>query len=162
MVTVVVNPTPDVLASAETVCDGGTTSVAITNPNGVSGTTFSWTIGTVTGTVSGQTAGSGTVITQTLSSTAGGTVEYLITATANGCSSAPFSVVVTVEPLPVGTPVAQGTYFVCSGESLNITPVADIVGTTFTWTGDNGSGGTGNITRPCERRAYNVGHRSDV
>ena len=56
------------------------------------------------------------------------------------------SVVVTVDPLPIGTPVASGTYESCSGETLSIVPAADIGLTTFVWSGDNGSGGSGNIT----------------
>ncbi|MEP2771800.1 MAG: PKD-like domain-containing protein [Fulvivirga sp.] len=127
------------------ICDGETSNVLISNPNSVSGTTFNWTIGTVTGTVSGQVAGSGNVITQTLSSTAGGSVEYLITPTANGCVGASISRTIVVDPIPVGNAVSAGTYEVCAGTMLAITPTTNVAGSTFTWFGDNGSGGTGDI-----------------
>lgn len=52
-----VSPVPDASASNQTICSGQTTSVSITNPNGVFGTTFSWTV-SVSG-VSGASNGSG-------------------------------------------------------------------------------------------------------
>ncbi len=145
-ITVRVNPTPDASASGQSICSGSTSNVVLTNPNGVSGTTFSWTIGTVTGTVSGQLAGSGTVISQALSSAAGGSVQYLVTPSANGCAGTPIPVVVTVAPIPVGVSVASGVNKICSGSTLNIIPTTNVPGATFTWSGSNGSGGSGNIT----------------
>ena len=137
---------PDALASPQSICDGDITNVIITNPNTVTGTTFSWTIGTVTGTVSGQNSGNGNVITQTLASAAGGTVEYLIVPSANGCDGTILPVIVTVDPIPIGTAVPAGTYFACSGETLSIAPITNVPSSTFIWVGDNGSGGTGNLT----------------
>ncbi|MBL7857635.1 MAG: PKD domain-containing protein, partial [Cyclobacteriaceae bacterium] len=134
------------LASSQDICSGGTTNIGITNPSNVSGTTFSWSIGTITGTVAGQFPGSGTVISQTLTSAVGGTVDYIITAYINGCPGASTTVTVTVDPIPVGNSVASGTHVICSGTSLNITPTLSIGTGTFAWTGSNGSGGTGNIT----------------
>ena len=37
-------PIPDVAASDKTICSGSNASVLINNPNGVTGTTFSWTV----------------------------------------------------------------------------------------------------------------------
>ncbi len=147
VVTVRVYPVPNAAASAQSICSGSTSNVVITNPNAVSGTTFSWTLGVITGTVSGQSAGSGTTISQTLTSVAGGSVEYIITPSANGCAGVPLApITVTVDPIPVGNSVAAGTHIICSGTSLNITPTLSIGTGTFTWSGSNGSGGSGNIT----------------
>ncbi|HNP17681.1 MAG TPA: PKD domain-containing protein, partial [Fulvivirga sp.] len=138
---------PTVSAANQSICSTSTTNVIISNPNGVSGTTFSWTIGTVTGTVSGQSASSGNVITQTLTSATGGTVEYIVTPSANGCSGSPITVVVTIDPIPVGTSIPAGTFEICSGSTLSITPsTPNAPSSTYSWLGDNGSGGNGIIT----------------
>ncbi|MGE0590583.1 MAG: PKD-like domain-containing protein, partial [Cyclobacteriaceae bacterium] len=137
---------PDASAVGQSICSGSSTNIVITNPNLVSGTTFSWTIGTVIGTVTGQLPGSGTAIIQALTSSAGGSVEYLITPSSNGCPGSTISAIVSVDPIPVGNPVGLGTHEICSGAGLNIVPSSNVVGATYTWTGSNGSGGTGNIT----------------
>ena len=144
--TITVNPIPDASTNHQDICSGQTTNVLISNPNGVSGTTYSWTIGTVTGAVSGHSAGSGTVISQTLTSAAGGVVEYLITPSANGCAGATVSVTVNVNSIPVGNSIAAGAHVVCSGTTLNITPTSNVGSATYTWSGSNGSGGSGAIT----------------
>ncbi len=60
----------------------------------MAGTNFSWTV-VSTGSVSGQSAGSGSLIIQTLSGS--GTVIYTITPEANGCVGNSRDVVVTVD-----------------------------------------------------------------
>src|SRR5262249_34687880 len=113
--TVRVNPTPNAAASGQSICSTSTSNVVISNPNNVSGTSFTWTIGTVSGSVSGQSAGSGTVISQTLTGSPSGSVQYLITPSANGCPGTTIPVVVAVDPIPVGVSVGAGTNKVCSG-----------------------------------------------
>jgi hypothetical protein len=134
---VTVNPIPDAFASDEGICSGQSTNVAITNPNGVSGTTYSWIVFSSSN-VSGASAGSGSVIGQVLTSTDGissGTVTYQITPSAGGCNGTPINVTVTVSPAPVITnTAAQLQATICSGTSLNFTPTSSIVGTTFAWT----------------------------
>ncbi len=136
-VTVTVDPVPDVSASDQTICSGEVSSVAISNPNGVSGTSFSWTLGTVNN-VSGASAGSGNVIAQTLTVTDGvsqGTVDYVITPSANGCDGSPLTITVTVNSVPdvAATPNGES---ICSGQSTNIalsTPNG-VAGVTYNWT----------------------------
>ncbi|MFN8343112.1 MAG: PKD-like domain-containing protein, partial [Cyclobacteriaceae bacterium] len=140
---VTVNPVPTVSAANQSICSGSTSNVVITNPNGVSGTTFSWTA--VASGVTGASNSSGTVISQTLTSAGGGTVTYTITPSANGCAGTPVVAVVTVNPIPVGNAVAAGTHVICSGTTLAITPTSNVASSTFAWTGSNGSGGTGVI-----------------
>uniref|UniRef100_UPI002FDEE70F PKD-like domain-containing protein n=1 Tax=Ohtaekwangia sp. TaxID=2066019 RepID=UPI002FDEE70F len=147
---VTVKPLPTASASAQTICSGQTTSVAITNPNNVSGATFTWSVLTSSN-VTGASGGSGTTINQTLTSSDGinsGSVTYRIIASANGCSGAPYDVTVTVKPTPVITnnPVALSQQ-ICSGVALNFTPTASVSGTTFTWTSAiNGSISSGSVT----------------
>ena len=91
--TITVNPKPTVSATPATqqVCPGGSiTQIDITNPNAVSGTTYSWTRDN-TSTLTGiATSGTGSTITGTFNTANPGVMEtatFTITATANGCSS---------------------------------------------------------------------------
>ncbi|WP_160143937.1 immunoglobulin domain-containing protein [Chryseolinea soli] len=134
---VMVKPIPNVFASPQTICSGSSTSIAITNPNGVTGTTFTWTVLSSTN-VTGAAAGSGNLISQVLTSTDGintGSVTYRITPMANGCPGTPFDVTATVKPVPVMTnPVASLSKQICSIQPLSFVPTSTIAGTTFSWT----------------------------
>jgi RHS repeat-associated protein len=105
-----VNPIPTVAASNQNVFTGSTTSINLTNPNNVSGTTYTWTASATN--VSGAGSGSGVTIAQVLtniSPNSNGVVTYTITPTAGSCSGIPVSATVTVSPMPtvtiIGTPV---------------------------------------------------------
>ena len=132
-----VMPVPTVSASPQTICSGESTSVAISNPNAVSGTMFNWSVVNATN-VTGASGGSGSTISQVLTSTDGvnaGTVNYRITPVAGGCAGTPVDVTVTVSPKPVitnspSTLIAE----VCSGTTLNFLPTSTLSGTTFSWT----------------------------
>ena len=134
---VMVKPIPDVFASPQVICSGSATSIAITNPNGVTGTTFTWIVFSSTN-VTGAAAGTGNLISQVLSSTDGvstGSVTYRITPVANGCPGIPFNVTATVKPVPVMTnPVASLSQQICSVQPLSFVPSSTIGGTTFSWT----------------------------
>jgi hypothetical protein len=84
------------------ICSGATT--AITHDSDIVGTTFSWTISEVTGSITGQSAGSGATIEQTLtnpSNTEIGTVSYMVTPSGGDCGAGvPTVIVVTVYPRP--------------------------------------------------------------
>lgn len=147
--TVTVNPIPTITAtpSAQTICSGAATGIALTS--NVAGTTYSWTV-TQTN-VSGASASSGSNISQTLTatSTSAGTATYTITPTANGCSGTPIVVTITVNPTPVvtATPSSQS---ICSGTAASIALTSNVTGTTYSWTtaqsgasgASNGSGST--------------------
>ncbi|MCE3280729.1 MAG: large protein, partial [Bacteroidetes bacterium] len=100
-VVVTVNPRPVVTATpaSQTFCSGGTTGIALTS--NVAGTTFSWTVSTSSGLLTGASAGSGSNIAQTLTntSTTAQTATYTITPTANSCAGTPVTVVITVNPI---------------------------------------------------------------
>ena len=57
-------------------------------------------------------------------------------------------VTLTKHPRPIGTDVPAGTYIICSEDAVDIDPqlYTDMPGSSFTWTGDNGTSGTGHIT----------------
>jgi hypothetical protein len=131
-----VRPVTSAMASDQTICSGESTSIAITNPNGVSGTTYTWTAAATN--VNGASNGAGTTISQVLSSADGvsnGAVVYTITPEANGCPGPTFNVTATVKPVPVMTnPTLSYSQQICSGESLAFNPTSTIGGTTYTWT----------------------------
>ena len=132
IVVVSVNPIPVATANAAltTICSSGITNIALTST--VAGTTFSWTV-IQTG-IFGASSGSGAMIAQTLTTVGSnqGTVRYTITPTFNGCSGAPITVNLTVNPTPEVFGSSAST--ICSGESPSITLFPSIAATTFAWT----------------------------
>jgi gliding motility-associated-like protein len=132
-VTITVNPRPVATAtpSSQTFCTGGTTGINLSS--NVSGTTYSWTV--VQSGVAGASAGSGSSITQTLSTTGAtaGTATYTITPSANGCTGTPITVTITVNPLDNAS-FTYGSSTYCQ-TGTNPTPtITGLAGGTFTST----------------------------
>jgi PKD repeat protein len=134
-ITVTVNPRPVVTtANTATICSAAATNIALTAS---SASTFTWTIGTITGGITGASAGSGATIAQSLtnpSNSTGGTVQYLVTPTSTAtpaCPGTPYTITVTVNPRPVVT--TANTASVCSATATNIGLTASVP-STFTWT----------------------------
>src|SRR5690606_38389378 len=128
---------PDAAAADQTICAGQSTSVALSNPNNVLGTTFSWVVQSSTN-VSGAVAGSGNIISKVLTTIDGvspGTVVYRVTPSANGCDGDYIDVTVEVTPVPVITNSAiEFSKQICSDAPLTFVPSSNIAGTTFDWT----------------------------
>lgn len=158
-VTVIVNPQPDVAATplTQTLC-GGTpiAPIVISNPNGLSGTTFSWIRNNTVNLTGIANSGTAATINGTLINTTNTdqTTTFTIAATSAGCPSTPITVDVVVKPTPlvVATPAAQG---VCTGSVANIafSTTNNLAGTVFNWTRDNTANiggipasGSGNIS----------------
>ncbi|MGN6439175.1 MAG: YDG domain-containing protein, partial [Agriterribacter sp.] len=88
---VTVSATP----GSQTICSGEQTNIALSSvPSGAS---FSWSVSTVSGNVSGAAASSGTSIQQTL--TGSGVIKYVITPANNTCAGQEKEVVITVNAL---------------------------------------------------------------
>jgi hypothetical protein len=81
--------------SSATICSGGSTGIALSSLP--SGADFSWTVSTVSGTVSGALPSSGSSIDQTL--TGSGVVKYTITPDNGTCTGTPVEISVTVNAL---------------------------------------------------------------
>ncbi len=144
-VSVVVNPIPTVLATPatnQTICSGDSiTPIALSNPNGVSGTvTYSWTRDNTTN-ISGIPDGSSTgtfSISGTLTNNTNAihTTTFTIKATANGCDSATTSVIITVNPKPT-VAVSTPSQTVCGGTAIAPVTISNpnsVAGTTYNWT----------------------------
>ncbi|MEI6574644.1 MAG: PKD-like domain-containing protein [Bacteroidota bacterium] len=138
VIDVTINPIPDISATplSQILCSNNVTSVNVTNPNGISGTTFSWSAAVTNGTASGFSNGAGNSLNQTLFNVSNipATVTYTITPIANTCPGAPIAVPVTINPIPTVAvdPTAQ---VICSNSttSINITNPNNVSGTTFAW-----------------------------
>ncbi len=140
VIPVTVSPTPILTTpNAATICSGFSTGISLTSSDPTS--TFTWTIGTVTGGISGASAGSGPTINEVLtnpSNANAGTVQYLITPTSAAGACAIFSIIVTVNPKPVVT--NSPSSIICSGSSPTINLTASVA-SNFSWTIGNITGG---------------------
>jgi len=128
---VTVNPQPIATATpaSQTICSSGTTGITLTS--NLPGTSYSWAA-SQSG-VTGAVSGSGSVISQVLSTTgvASGTATYVITPTANGCAGNTITVVVTVSPPPsitLGTIAAT-----CPGSASFSLPYSSTTGNPNTY-----------------------------
>ncbi len=137
IIQVEVKPNPDAFADNDIICSGENTNIVITNPNSVPETTYSW-VTQNNSNVTGATADFGSVIEQQLTSSDGvsqGTIDYVITPSANGCSGSSITVTATVNPMPdiSVNPLSQT---ICSGTSTGITisNPNGVPGTIFEWT----------------------------
>ncbi len=143
-VVISVNPSPIIANGAITSCSNTLFNYAPNNnpPNSIvpNGTTYSWQVpqmnGGITGGVSNNAQNNinGTLVNPTSTSQ---TAVYSITPSYQGCTGAPFSVTVTLNPIPVISNVSIPT---CSGVAFNVSPSnnppSQIVpsGTLYSWT----------------------------
>ena len=152
---VIINQIPVVSDQIATICSTTTFSVAPTNGgNNIvpMGTTYSWPVPMVTGGITGGAIGtSQTTITGTLTNPNNSvqTATYTVTPTSNGCLGAPFTLMVTVNPIPsVSLP---NNIIACEGTIIATTSLTSSPsGATFTWTNSNtaiglAASGNGNV-----------------
>ena len=81
--------------AGQTICSGGQTSIALSSVP--AGSDFTWTVSTVSGSVSGATSGNGSSIEQEL--TGQGVVKYTITPASSICSGSIKEVLITINAL---------------------------------------------------------------
>jgi gliding motility-associated-like protein len=116
-VRVIVNPEPQVAPASQTICSGDIPSITFTTSPLIAGSTFAWTVKSTTGSITGQTSGTGPNITNVLVNNAAtaGSVTYEVRATgsaaAGGCLGPATDVTITVNPAPLTNNVDQ---IVCS------------------------------------------------
>ncbi|NVO18395.1 MAG: hypothetical protein HXX13_01770 [Bacteroidetes bacterium] len=121
-ITVIVHPKPVVTnAATASICNGTAFGAALSSSVPCN---FSWSVGTITGGVTGASAGTGSTINQTLSipgNSIAGTVQYLITPTSisNACVGTPFTLTVTVNPTPAVS-ASSSVASVCPGTNFNL------------------------------------------
>jgi gliding motility-associated-like protein len=136
-VVITITPGPVMTSPAvETICSDGTPSIVFTS--NVIGSTFSWEVTNITGTVTGANVGDVGAgnLNQALNNISGAaaTVTYRVTPRGPApalCFGDFQDVVITVTPEPVITSPASET--ICSGDAPTIVFAANVGGTTFTW-----------------------------
>lgn len=112
-VRVTVNPEPQVAAASQTICSGESPTLTLTTSPLIAGSTFSWTVKSVSGLITGTANGTGATITNVLvnNDVVAGSVTYEVRATGSagvgGCLGPPTDVVITVNPAPLTNNVDQ-------------------------------------------------------
>ncbi len=145
-VTITVNPQNTNMITSDasrTICTGATLSYHITARD--ANTSFTW-VSSASASVTGNSpSGSGDISDVLTNSNANtnGTVTYTITPINNNCPGTPFTLTVTVTPLPVIT-VNSTSNTICSGQPTGITFTSNLLGTTFRWTSTASAGIYGN------------------
>lgn len=150
-----VNPSPIPVLTNNgpyTTCSGTGPGINL-NASTSTPSTFSWTIGTITGGITGATPSSGNTINQVLtnpSNSTNGSVNYVVTPTSISglCVGSPTTIQVIVEPAPTVNPISNATY--CSGVVVPASSFgSSVAGSTYTWTSSTdigfGTSGSGNI-----------------
>ncbi len=148
-VTVTVSPQPAIANKTATTCSA--TGFTVTPVNGAdvvpAGTTYSWSIPTVTGGLTGGAAGTNaTSITGTLTNptNTAQTATYTVTPASGTCTGSTFTVIVTVNPK---ASITAKTATTCGSTGFSVTPVdgsgGDIIpaGTTYSWSAPAVTGG---------------------
>jgi len=115
---VVVNPIPTVTLSNETICAGESVTLSSISPQPTGGS-YSW-----------STNNTNASITVNPTSTS----NYSLIYTVNGCSSAPASTTVTVNPVP-GLTINNPA--ICIGETATLTATSNLPGGSVLWTPTN-------------------------
>ncbi len=139
--TATVNPKPLIADKTQTICSGNAFTIAPTNGGSEivpAGTQYTWTVlnnTNVSGDVNEPTAQNTVSQTLTNSTNVAQTVVYTVTPVLSGCNGNPFTVTVTVNPVPVIVNYALNG---CSGTTISSSPAngsGNLVpsGTTYTW-----------------------------
>src|SRR6185312_14324403 len=106
------------------ICEGSTLNLTAST---VAGATYSWT--------GPNTFSSSTQNPSIAGATTAASGTYSVTVTVGGCTSAPATTNVVVNPIPT-SPTLGSNSPVCSGQTLNLT-ASTIAGATYAWTGPN-------------------------
>jgi len=115
---------PEVTTSNKaSICGSTSTNISLTASLASS---FTWTVGDITGEITGASAGSGSTITQILvnpNNTSNGTVEYIVipTSTTGLCVGSAYTITVTVGPPATSSIItASGPTIICESESVTL------------------------------------------
>ncbi len=132
IISVVINPLPALTS--------GLTPNALCNvspffyipSSGTPGTTYAWSRAAITGIANAAASGTGNIV-ETINNTSANpiTVNYVYTATANGCSN-PQTVAIVIKPTPTLSSAISNAP-VCNNTVFAYTATSATVGTTFAW-----------------------------
>lgn len=123
-----------------TICSN--TAVNYTPASSILSSSFTWTSALLTGSVTGLTASGSGVINDVLvnnSTVSDAIVKYTITPFADGCIGSPFTLTVTVKPLPDFT-IAHPEDTICSNQPINIQLNSSAANVKYAWSSVVNSG----------------------
>ena len=143
-INVIVLPAPAVTTGPdETICSGSATNISLSS--NLPGTTYNWTVAPagVVGATAGTNVPDPTTVIQTLTSGAGGSVQYSFTPYSNGCPGFSQGTRVTVKKTPSMS--SSPTKTVCSGVAVNL-PLTSNMSSTYTWIATDNINTTGEST----------------
>jgi len=160
--TVVINPTPTVIASApQTVCNGAPTSLVTFSGSPVANTSYNWTNNNTTiGLAAGNSGNIGIFNAINTTATVAAIATITVTPVANSCPGTPQTTSITVNPTPnVG--ISQPSQPVCAtANTAQLFFGGTATSTIFNWTNNNaiiGLGATGTGTNIPSFTAINNG-----
>lgn len=142
-VTIRVKPEPIVTPlPTDIICSGDSPTVTLASTPAV-GSNFAWSVGSITGLVSGASSGNGTInIPDILINNTGatGSVVYSVRATLNGCVSASQNIQIDINPAPTANDITQTICSDAAGGNnavISLTALQNSVnsggGITFNW-----------------------------
>jgi hypothetical protein len=138
---VVVNPIPTVTVPTPAAICAGQQATLTATPSALGGT-FLWSVN----------ANNATSASINVSPTA--TTTYSVVYTLNGCASAPTSVTVTVNPIPV---ITINDTIICGGLSVLLNPSVTPTGGTYLWSANANNATTSQVTvSPAATTSYTL------
>ena len=139
--TITVNPTPSVTAvSNQTLCNNATTTAVTFSGTGSS---YSWTNSASSIGLSASGSGNIASFTATNGTTSAITSTITVTPSANSCSGAPTSFMITVNPTPIMS-VSPTSQTVCNNANTSAEIfTSNVSGSTYTWANNNTAIGIG-------------------
>jgi len=144
-VTVMINPIPTFTGNTAPVAQCDSVVFKYTPSSSEAGATYNWTRNYVEGILAATTSGTGNVNEELINTTnVNVNATYQYTTTANGCTSNPADVVVTVRPTARLSSVTTGT--VCTDVPFNYSPTSYTPNTTFKWNRLANAGINGGLT----------------
>ena len=154
-ISVVINPTPQLstLLTPPAICSGSI--FGYTLASATTGTSFSWTRGSLTGINESASNGTSAIAEQLTNSTSSPViVAYVVISSANGCNNGPSgqTISVVVNPTPqLSSPVSASP--ICSSSTFTYTPTSFTSGATYSWSrasvlgiSQSASAGTGSVS----------------
>lgn len=125
------------------ICSGQSFSINL--DYSVPGTTYQWTqtATSVNGSSNSQGPYAAPTLSQTLTSSSGGSVQYTITPTANGCVGSSAIAQLTVNPIP-SVPIlsSSGVFSRCGAGPINLNSLVGTYGTEVHWYDGSGTNAT--------------------
>lgn len=157
IVTVKPKPVVTALPDSVSICSGASTVISLFS--NIANSSFSWNAQSIN--VSGASSGTGSSISQTLTTNlAGGKTNYKAVAQFNGCDSDTLRIPVTVKPTPTVTVSPADTINVCSGQVGTFNYSSNIPGSIFTWAASlnevGGVSGNGSVNSQTYTNSSNV------